>query len=682
MSDTITPGLDQVPTTSTPQAGIPLKGVKVPGMGVVSGTTLMTGGDEVLQNMQKLINEKYGGINTYLNPIVGGLKDSAAILAGGNAMTARDAEKRAEMQQLLEMQNAMVGIRSQQTQQQRFMEQRDKDLGITSAAQPGAQPGAQPRPAAAAPAEGSIAQMVAQFPEMREALSRAKSDDEYNVIIRDFTKKIVEQKAQTAFGPTSTEMVEMPIGDKMVPMTRAQASKLAQSNPIVAEALKNISGGAPVQGAPVQGATVQGAPGTISPQNIGYVESRNRPGAVGPNVPGQGSAVGEMQTMPATLRDPGYGVKSAQLTGDKVKDEAESKRVGTEYFNALKAKHGDTLAAAAYVWGPGKLENWLASGADISKLPADVKDYVAKAHLTSAIQNRPGTTQAAVTPAAVTPGTTEQPPMAKMRAETKNVFGDKAAIAAKHELEKSNAIESGKANIKNIQEEEAKLLNRTEPFELQNREGNNQYLGNLVKQWGGNERVAGILNKPGWGNAFANALETGIRTPVGELSLPSIEASILRTAPKATKEEIEANKEIARIMGQRILDVVQRSKGSSSDRDWVAFRQIAGTSSNGWDAINRIQKYDQAALNLDKQDRELYNKTYNGQTFNYAGHSISEERKALLKEYAETLKDINNSKFTSTKVPPRPADVPQGAKFDPEGKKWWWKDAAGNARSN
>ena len=658
-------GFEQTPENTT--ADIALKNQKLLG-GTLAGTSYVSG-DETLQNMQKFIEHKYGGINSFMNPLVGGFKDAAAILAGGSAMTARDAEKRAEEQQYLQMQNTMSTIKGQQLQHADFLKQRSAELGGGQLGAPSVQSAAPQT----APVEGSTAQMLAQFPEMRVALSEARNQDEYNTIKRDFIKKIVEQKAQRDLGPTSTEMVEMPIGNKMVPMTRAQASKLAQSNPIVAEALKNISGGAPVQGAPVQGAE-----GTISPQNIGYVESRNRPGAIGPNVPGQGSAVGEMQTMLATLRDPGYGVKPANLTGDKVNDEAESKRVGTEYFNALKAKHGDTLAAAAYAWGPGKLENWLASGADISKLPPSVKSYVADAHFASSLQNRPSNAPAA----AVTPGTTEQPPMAKMRAETKNVFGDKAAIAAKNELEKSNAIESGKANIKNIQEEEAKLLNRTEPFELQNREGNNQYLGNLVKQWGGNERVAGILNKPGWGNAFANALETGIRTPVGELSLASIEASILRTAPKATKEEIEANKEIARIMGQRILDVVQRSKGSSSDRDWVAFRQIAGTSSNGWDAINRIQKYDQAAINLDKQDRELYNKTYNGQTFNYAGHSISEERKALLKEYADTLKQINDSKFTPTKVPPRPADVPQGAKFDPEGKKWWWKDATGNARSN
>ena len=442
MADEIKGGLDQ---TGEVENTIPVTGVSIPGVGKVAGKTSMQIGPEVLTNMQKLIDQKYGGVNSFLNPLVGGLKDAAAILSGGTAMTARDAEKRAEEQQFLQMQNTMAALKGQQLQQAAFAKQRAAELGIGGGqpAAPGA-PSVQGVAPQAAPAQGSTAQMISQFPEMREALAGAQSEDEYNTIKRDFIKKIVEQKAQTAYGPTSTEMVDMPIGGKMVPMTRAQASKLAQNNPIVAEALQKISGGTPIQG------------GGINPQNIGTVESGNRPYAVGPNVPGQGTAKSSMQVMDNTALNPGYGVKPAQLTGDPVKDEAELKRVGEEYFNALKAKHGDTLAAVAYNWGPGKLEAWLASGADVNKLPADVRDYVAKAHLTSAIQNRPVSTAAPSD-------------------DTKNIFGDKAAIAAKQELEKANAIESGKANIQSIKYEEAKLLARTEPFELQTREGNNQY---------------------------------------------------------------------------------------------------------------------------------------------------------------------------------------------------------------
>ena len=136
-----------------------------------------------------------------------------------------------------------------------------------------------------------------------------------------------------------------------------------------------------------------GAPsmtGTIRPVNIGAVESHNTPGAVGPLVAGQGRANGEMQTMGATELSPGFGVRPANLTGEPVNDEAERKRVGTEYFNAMKSKYGnDSYAAAAYNWGPGNMDAWVKAGANPDKMPANVRDYVAKAHLYSAVQGLP-----------------------------------------------------------------------------------------------------------------------------------------------------------------------------------------------------------------------------------------------------------------------------------------------------
>jgi hypothetical protein len=123
----------------------------------------------------------------------------------------------------------------------------------------------------------------------------------------------------------------------------------------------------------------------IQPQHIATVESNNTPYARGPEVPGQGSAKSAMQVMDATATDPGFGVKPAQLTGDPAHDEAERVRVGTEYFNAMKDRYkNDTLASMAQNWGPGNVDKWLADGADISKIPQETKDYVAKAHLTAA----------------------------------------------------------------------------------------------------------------------------------------------------------------------------------------------------------------------------------------------------------------------------------------------------------
>lgn len=83
-------------------------------------------------------------------------------------------------------------------------------------------------------------------------------------------------------------------------------------------------------------------------------------------------ALGEMQVMPGTSRDPGFGVKPAQSNHPD-----ELARVGRDYANTLLQRYGDPkLAAIAYNMGPGATDKWLASGADQSKLPQETQGYV------------------------------------------------------------------------------------------------------------------------------------------------------------------------------------------------------------------------------------------------------------------------------------------------------------------
>lgn len=83
-----------------------------------------------------------------------------------------------------------------------------------------------------------------------------------------------------------------------------------------------------------------------------------------------------MQVMPATARDPGYGVKPAQGNNP-----AEFNRVGREYLAALRQRYGGDLAKmwAAYNWGPGNLDSALARhGKDwLRHAPKETRDYVA-----------------------------------------------------------------------------------------------------------------------------------------------------------------------------------------------------------------------------------------------------------------------------------------------------------------
>lgn len=104
---------------------------------------------------------------------------------------------------------------------------------------------------------------------------------------------------------------------------------------------------------------------------VEWQESRGNPNAVSPK-----GARGRMQTMPGTLRDPGYGITPAADNSD-----AEMTRVGTEYLKAMTDKYGPIGGLAAYNWGPGNWEKALQqSGGDperaLSMAPKETQDYV------------------------------------------------------------------------------------------------------------------------------------------------------------------------------------------------------------------------------------------------------------------------------------------------------------------
>lgn len=83
-------------------------------------------------------------------------------------------------------------------------------------------------------------------------------------------------------------------------------------------------------------------------------------------------ALGEMQVMPKTVRDPGFGVAPAK---DKSPDEIA--RVGRDYLQAMLGKYGDkNKALIAYNMGPGSTDKWIAAGEKLDKLPEETRTYV------------------------------------------------------------------------------------------------------------------------------------------------------------------------------------------------------------------------------------------------------------------------------------------------------------------
>lgn len=100
------------------------------------------------------------------------------------------------------------------------------------------------------------------------------------------------------------------------------------------------------------------------------VESGNNPAAVSPK-----GALGTMQVMPPTAKDPGFGVKPANNFSS-----SELERVGQDYFNAMLNKYGGDkrLALIAYNMGPNATDKWLSKGADPTRLPKETQGYVPK----------------------------------------------------------------------------------------------------------------------------------------------------------------------------------------------------------------------------------------------------------------------------------------------------------------
>lgn len=85
--------------------------------------------------------------------------------------------------------------------------------------------------------------------------------------------------------------------------------------------------------------------------------------------------MGEWQVMPATARDPGFGIKP--WDGNSHDDLA---RVGRNYRQAMQGKYDGDLARmwAAYNAGPGRVDRLIGQYGDkwLSHAPSETRAYV------------------------------------------------------------------------------------------------------------------------------------------------------------------------------------------------------------------------------------------------------------------------------------------------------------------
>ena len=100
-------------------------------------------------------------------------------------------------------------------------------------------------------------------------------------------------------------------------------------------------------------------------------ESGGNPNAVSPK-----GARGLMQVMPATARDPGFGIRPSNGS------QADDVRVGREYLAKMQQEFGGDMAKvwAAYNAGPGRTQSAIDRYGDnwLSRMPRETQDYVRK----------------------------------------------------------------------------------------------------------------------------------------------------------------------------------------------------------------------------------------------------------------------------------------------------------------
>lgn len=367
----------------------------------------------------------------------------------------------------------------------------------------------------------------------------------------------------------------------------------------------------------------------ISAANIEQVESRGKKGAVGPVVPGQGTAKSSMQVMDATAANPGFGVKPARLTGDPENDEAELKRVGTDYFNVMKERYKDpSLAAAAYVWGPGELDKWIKGGAELSKLPKSVRDYVGQAAISGATFGRPNQFAA---------------PQQSTSQQVVSQQGPRAT--SKEEVEAMG--EGTKTTAKGLAESGVKVAENWQQSASSADEKINTARGiiNIATQ---SPQALGVLNKPGMQSALGIILKEGIKLgSIGQVGLPVIEDAMRRSNPKVSKQDIDNINELKGYLGRLELEFAKtflQGQGAVSDNERRIVSNLGGNISDSAETLKKKASLVAMRAEYDKQINQAW-----GQYRDQYGEYVAPSKFQRSPEF-QRIKDEYNKKLAATTI--------------------------------
>jgi hypothetical protein len=658
--EVITPGLaytKETPAKAEDPAKVQVGGIKS-GAGKIAGNVGITPSAELLKNMQDIIDRRTGGFNTFL----GGLKDAVAITSRNpaQAMASRDEQKRLEEESTFKMRSDINTMKQAQEQAKRA---REANLGLFgdvtgqggtapvaggNAPVAGGNNGSQPLGQAGIGSLAGVPDNVIK--QMAMAKKQGDVNGDYSGISAVYNKWLAEDLTEQTKRKYSFE------GD--VPRT--------MFTPDGKEELMSINEyqakfGKKPTNADIKSATTAAAP--ASPQlrdavQKGLFAQESSSGAADTSKPNAQGVQGPMQIKDTTFQmyqDQGIIPKNFRIDNPR-----QNKIAGDLISDHLFDKHNGNVdkVFAEYYGGPGAINKDGTINVN-QRNPQRPNDPTVGQYIEQAKQ------KAGITPDMLA----QSQPSAGGQQQT-----NKPLSYGEYKQQKKFEEEQQKENLDVGKEAHKKYLDSTSATNLSDR----QVLNTRWEQWinknsARSEKIVGIMNDPTLINAIGNILTTGVQTTQGNVGIAGLEEAFQKMQKGVGKEDVEALQEIKQILEARILDVIQRSKGSSSDKDMDAFRTIAGSSKNGIDLIYKLQQYDKAAIEADKEDRTLYNtvRKQNNGLIDFTDYDGNEARRAILAKKVEKANEIAKSQFVPRKAPVRPANVPAGAQYSPSTNSWW-----------
>jgi hypothetical protein len=270
-------------------------------------------------------------------------------------------------------------------------------------------------------------------------------------------------------------------------------------------------------------------------------------------------ALGEMQVMPKTSRDPGFGVVPAR---DKSPDEIA--RVGKDYLQAMLGKYGDTeKALIAYNWGPGVTDKWLAAGANPDKLPAETRTYVQRVKGFLGGKDVPRETSVAKKEREPLPASL--PPMAQADIKTPTIKPEAAARVAS--LGPGYQAALALSFLAETDDEEDRKTTITQ-----------EYLAKAQEEEDDRAASAAIAKRQS--NVFADLSNTTIRSPFAEPQQPVMMAE--GGDPKNAKSLMDKFKDLAFEYGKDPIAFMREYKvptspmGVGLTAGYAAYKHVTG----------------------------------------------------------------------------------------------------------